>query len=237
VSPDLRCHVCASELFLRRSQTELPTTINLQSSSTLGTGRALTHRERFERLEDNSVSASESGDNSSDAEEAKLGSGSEHVQVQPKRPRFKEWALQQLSAAKGYVAPPPPTEDQISVDPEPSQLQLSPAKKRKISDPKAAEIRGPLGETVVLPCTVLSEQLRTSSAVAMTEAVMVTRPPEVEETRLLLPIIAEEQPIMEAIRLSPVVIICGETGSGKTTQLPQFLYEAGFGTPGSGKCS
>jgi ATP-dependent RNA helicase DHX37/DHR1 len=49
-----------------------------------------------------------------------------------------------------------------------------------------------------------------------------------------LPIIAEEQPIMEAIMLNPVVIICGETGSGKTTQIPQFLYEAGFGDPNGG---
>ncbi len=33
---------------------------------------------------------------------------------------------------------------------------------------------------------------------------------------------------MEAILESDVVIICGETGSGKTTQVPQFLYEAGY---------
>lgn len=39
----------------------------------------------------------------------------------------------------------------------------------------------------------------------------------------------EEQRIMEAIHEHPTVIICGETGSGKTTQVPQFLYEAAFG--------
>lgn len=40
---------------------------------------------------------------------------------------------------------------------------------------------------------------------------------------------------METIKENDVVIICGETGSGKTTQVPQFLYEAGFGFPDSGK--
>jgi HrpA-like RNA helicase len=34
-----------------------------------------------------------------------------------------------------------------------------------------------------------------------------------------LPILAEEQPIMEAIRENDVVILVGETGSGKTTQV------------------
>lgn len=34
---------------------------------------------------------------------------------------------------------------------------------------------------------------------------------------------------MEAIKENPVVVLCGETGSGKTTQMPQFLYEAGYG--------
>ncbi|KFV16824.1 putative ATP-dependent RNA helicase DHX37, partial [Pterocles gutturalis] len=56
----------------------------------------------------------------------------------------------------------------------------------------------------------------------------VDRSPEIQEARLKLPILAEEQVIMEAITENPIVIICGETGSGKTTQVPQFLYEAGY---------
>ncbi|XP_062487606.1 probable ATP-dependent RNA helicase DHX37 [Pezoporus occidentalis] len=56
----------------------------------------------------------------------------------------------------------------------------------------------------------------------------VDRSPEIQEARLKLPILAEEQVVMEAINENPVVIICGETGSGKTTQVPQFLYEAGY---------
>lgn len=58
--------------------------------------------------------------------------------------------------------------------------------------------------------------------------VEVTRSEEVEKSRSELPIINEEQRIMEEIRYNDVVIISGETGSGKTTQLPQFLYEAGY---------
>lgn len=52
--------------------------------------------------------------------------------------------------------------------------------------------------------------------------------PSPQEERLRLPILSEEQAIMEAVAEHPVVIVCGETGSGKTTQVPQFLYEAGF---------
>jgi ATP-dependent RNA helicase DHX37/DHR1 len=35
--------------------------------------------------------------------------------------------------------------------------------------------------------------------------------------------------IMDTIRNHDVVIVCSETGSGKSTQIPQFLYEAGYG--------
>ena len=58
--------------------------------------------------------------------------------------------------------------------------------------------------------------------------VLVNRNPKIQEDRLKLPILAEEQSIVEAISENPVVILAGETGSGKTTQVPQFLYEAGF---------
>jgi ATP-dependent RNA helicase DHX37/DHR1 len=56
----------------------------------------------------------------------------------------------------------------------------------------------------------------------------VNRSPKIQESRLKLPILAEEQAIMEAVNENLVVILAGETGSGKTTQVPQFLYEAGY---------
>ena len=58
--------------------------------------------------------------------------------------------------------------------------------------------------------------------------VPVSRTPEIIESRSKLPIIGEEDIVIDAIRNNDVVIIAGETGSGKTTQVPQFLYEAGF---------
>ena len=60
----------------------------------------------------------------------------------------------------------------------------------------------------------------------------VKRDPKIQAARLQLPILAEEQAVMEAIHDNDVVILCGETGSGKTTQVPQFLYEGGYTTRG-----
>lgn len=56
----------------------------------------------------------------------------------------------------------------------------------------------------------------------------VSRDPEVQKMRLKLPILSEEHAVMETINENPITIIVGETGSGKTTQVPQFLYEAGY---------
>ncbi|KAH8294471.1 hypothetical protein KR018_010164 [Drosophila ironensis] len=66
------------------------------------------------------------------------------------------------------------------------------------------------------------------NCVHQTVYVPVHRSAEVQEARLRLPILAEEQQVMESINENPIVIMAGETGTGKTTQLPQFLYEAGY---------
>ena len=59
--------------------------------------------------------------------------------------------------------------------------------------------------------------------------VNVLRDDEIQNVRMQLPVFAEEHRIMEAVNHHDCIVVCGETGSGKTTQVPQFLYEAGFG--------
>ncbi|KAG5390522.1 hypothetical protein IGI04_032063 [Brassica rapa subsp. trilocularis] len=53
---------------------------------------------------------------------------------------------------------------------------------------------------------------------------------KIAEHRKSLPIAsgAKEERLIEAVQKNDILIIVGETGSGKTTQLPQFLFNAGF---------
>lgn len=59
----------------------------------------------------------------------------------------------------------------------------------------------------------------------------------IREQREFLPIFRVKQELTNVIRDNQVVIIVGETGSGKTTQLTQYLYEAGFGNSGIIGCT
>lgn len=45
--------------------------------------------------------------------------------------------------------------------------------------------------------------------------ISVNRKPEIQAARLKLPVVAEEQVIVETINENPIVIITGETGSGE----------------------
>ena len=52
-----------------------------------------------------------------------------------------------------------------------------------------------------------------------------------------LPIFAKKGEIIEAIERHPVIVVSGETGSGKTTQLPQYCLAAGRGIDGLIGCT
>ena len=71
----------------------------------------------------------------------------------------------------------------------------------------------------------LVEQVRASVALREQRRINMPRlsyPPD-------LPITARKDDIVAAIRGNQIVIIAGETGSGKTTQIPKMCLEAGLG--------
>lgn len=55
---------------------------------------------------------------------------------------------------------------------------------------------------------------------------------DIEETKKSLPVYPFKEDLIAAIKEHQILIIEGETGSGKTTQIPQYLYEAGFTNDG-----
>jgi ATP-dependent RNA helicase DHX37/DHR1 len=122
---------------------------------------------------------------------------------------FKAWATRQRNEAIGFV----PT----------NNLSYALPAKPLNFEPRAPE-HDPLPPELAT--------ITKTDATRKAYSVSVERPPEIQEARLQLPVVAEEQKIMEAIHNNDVVVVWGATGSGKTTQVPQFLYEAGYGAPG-----
>ncbi|KAF1328217.1 Atp-dependent RNA helicase, partial [Globisporangium splendens] len=84
---------------------------------------------------------------------------------------------------------------------------------------------------VIKTTAEMKELSKTTKLSYKNTLVQLKRKPEIQLARMQLPVCSSEQEIMEAITDNDVIILCGETGSGKTTQVPQFLYEAGYGHP------
>ena len=85
----------------------------------------------------------------------------------------------------------------------------------------------PSNPTVVK--TAASMGLQSSSdTIVKRQVLKIKRPEDLEKTRYDLPVAAMEFEIMDAIRNNDVTIISAETGSGKSTQIPGYLYEAGM---------
>ncbi|KAI5367564.1 Putative helicase, P-loop containing nucleoside triphosphate hydrolase [Septoria linicola] len=123
---------------------------------------------------------------------------------------FKAWADSQRNEAVGFV-PSLALEDQEAAKASFKPRAASP-------DPVAIDLAAAAQPT--------------ENAYRPAGAVVVEREAAGQEARLKLPVVQDEQKIMEAIHNNSVTIVCGATGSGKTTQLPQMLLENGYATKG-----
>ncbi|GAA6063790.1 hypothetical protein JCM10212_001360 [Sporobolomyces blumeae] len=169
-------------------------------------------------------SEEEGEDDSEEEEEDESEADEEEQASRPRREKgsFQAWAESQVLQAAGLDggAPLPAEEDDGTYKP---LLPAGSGFKNKI-DPEG--ITGPLGATIPKNELPTLPPQRTTN-------VPVERTDEIAASRMELPIVKEEDRIMEAIRGNAVTVLCGETGSGKTTQIGQFLWEAGFGDKSS----
>jgi pre-mRNA-splicing factor ATP-dependent RNA helicase DHX16 len=69
------------------------------------------------------------------------------------------------------------------------------------------------------------------------EAALLTAHEKILVGRKKLPIFAYREEFLTAVRDNKVLILVGETGSGKTTQIPQYLHEAGWSKIGKIGCT
>lgn len=99
------------------------------------------------------------------------------------------------------------------------------AKIKENFKPRAAS-PDPLLETI--SATNSTTETKTRNYASFT----IPRSEEIRQARLDLPVVQDEQKIMETINANPVTIIAGATGSGKTTQVPQMLFENGYCSKG-----
>ena len=181
---------------------------HLPSNTTILSDALMTHLEDDERS-DSSEDLEESTSESEDI-------GDDQVNKSKARSSaFKAWADEQRNRTLGFTPSNAITDTPILPQHIPIKYEPQPDEQ----DPLPPELQ------------------TTTNGDRKAHAVQVERPEEIQTARLALPVVAEEQKIMEAIFNNDVVIISGPTGSGKTTQVPQFLYEAGFGdqngpTPG-----
>ncbi|KAF1967393.1 P-loop containing nucleoside triphosphate hydrolase protein [Bimuria novae-zelandiae CBS 107.79] len=158
--------------------------------------------------EDSEEDSDEGGDSESETSETSEDEDDKKAARKERTNAFKAWATAERNEVVGFV---PTNNLTYAVPPK----------------PKSFTPREPEAEP-------LPPELETKTATDGTRkaySVAVERTPEIQEARLQLPVVAEEQKIMEAIHNNDVVVVWGATGSGKTTQVPQFLFEAGYGAP------
>ena len=104
---------------------------------------------------------------------------------------------------------------------------------REISRIKQSKAKTPPGEKNNKRLILLEKKLQKS--IKKRSWRKINRPEPIYNDAL--PILSKKDDIIDSISNNPVVIISGETGSGKTTQIPKFCLAAGCGIDGKIGCT
>ncbi|KAI4154231.1 MAG: hypothetical protein LQ340_001802 [Diploschistes diacapsis] len=77
---------------------------------------------------------------------------------------------------------------------------------------------------------IASGQTMSKEQVALTKRLdeVVKKAKTIEEQRKSLPMYQYKEQLLDALKVYQIIIVVAETGSGKTTQIPQYLHEAGY---------
>lgn len=114
-----------------------------------------------------------------------------------------------------------------------------------LMDETGAEIEFVPGDVLseTLPFDILEDEGNESYNLGREEREQRALEKRMEKGQLLqaerkkLPVFSYRKELLKAIRRFPVLIVVGETGSGKTTQIPQYLLEVGYGKLGRIGCT
>lgn len=154
--------------------------------------------------EDEEEDSEDEDDEESEEDDGEEGEGKDNKK-KARSSAFKLWATEQRHDALGFQPSTAPTDDAV--------IRAAFKPRAPSPDPVAQALAS-------VPMTTTA---RPKSAIT------IPRTEEIQKVRMELPVVQEEQKIMEAIHNNPVVVVCGATGSGKTTQVPQMMYESGYG--------
>ncbi|KAF2478866.1 P-loop containing nucleoside triphosphate hydrolase protein [Neohortaea acidophila] len=153
-------------------------------------------------------SASEEDEDSEDLATSSNGEQSDHDK--PVRiSAFKAWADTQMNTAVGFTPSAKPADDDAH-----AIIRANFTPRAPSPDPLLDSIASAQQNSSIRPAATLTIQ----------------REEDVQTARLALPVVQDEQRIIETIHANTVTILCGSTGSGKTTQVPQMLLENGYGS-------
>jgi ATP-dependent RNA helicase DHX37/DHR1 len=128
------------------------------------------------------------------------------------------------------TAPDPNSEEASNVSNDGGAFEAPLAKKKRYLPPEPTVLKTAAAMGFSSRSTALNGASRSSP---VQKVVDIQRPPDIQATRYDLPVSTMEFEVMDAIRNHDVTILCSETGSGKSTQVPQFLYEYGFASEGT----